>query len=139
MNLKQKTARWNKAEEGFVDLCIDAMQNGDIEQEAMFDIHPEKFLVPSKKARYRVPPTFSKSNPTQKYKLTKRKLAKDSNDDSDSDNNDLPMVPEVVEDQKLSYNPSHLVMFIDKVIVCSGCEIPFNRTAKNQITLFLNT
>ena len=30
MNLKQKTARWNKAEEDFVDSCIDAMQNGDI-------------------------------------------------------------------------------------------------------------
>ena len=44
MNLKQKT------EEDFIDLCIDAMQNGDIEQDAMFDLHPEKFLVPSKKA-----------------------------------------------------------------------------------------
>ena len=40
MNLKQNTARWNKAED-FVDSCIDAMQNGDIEQEAM---------VPSKNA-----------------------------------------------------------------------------------------
>ena len=29
MNLKQKTARWNKAEEDFIHLCIDAMQNGD--------------------------------------------------------------------------------------------------------------
>ena len=93
----------------------------------MFDLHPEKFLVPSKKAQHRVPPTFSKSNPTQKHKPTKRKLAKDSNDDSDSNNNDLPMVPEVVEDQKLGYNPPYLVMLIDKVIVCSGCEIPFNR------------
>ena len=118
MNLKQKTARWNKAEEDFVDSCIDAMQNGDIEQEAMFDLHPGKFLVP---------PTFNKSNPTQKHKPTKRKLAKESDDDSDSDNDDLPMVPEVVEDQKLSYNPPHLVMLIYKVIVCSGCEIPFNR------------
>ena len=25
------------------------MQNGDLEQEAMFDLHPENFLVPSKK------------------------------------------------------------------------------------------
>ena len=52
MNLKQKHARWNKAEEDFVDSCIDAMQSGDLEQEAMFDLHPEKFLVPSKKARH---------------------------------------------------------------------------------------
>ena len=49
MNLKQKHARWNKAEEDFVDSCIDAMQNGDLEQEAMYNLHPEKFLVPSKK------------------------------------------------------------------------------------------
>ena len=49
MNLKQKTTRWNKAEEDFVDSCIDAKQNGDIKQETMFDLHPEKFLVPSKK------------------------------------------------------------------------------------------
>ena len=74
-----------------------------------------------------VPSTFSKSNPTQKHKPTKRKLAAESDDDSDLDNNDLPMVLEVVEDQKLSYNPPHLVVLIDKVIVCSGCEIPFNR------------
>ena len=50
-----------------------------------------------------------------------RKLAKDSNDDSDSDNNDLPIVLEAVEEQILSYNPPHLVMIFDKVIVCSRC------------------
>ena len=49
MNLKQKTARWNKAED-FVNPCIDAMQIGELEQESMFDLHLEKFLVPSKKA-----------------------------------------------------------------------------------------
>ena len=127
MNSKQKTARWNKAEEDFVDPCNDAMQNGDIEQEAMLDLYPEKFLVHSKKAQHRVPTSFSKSNPMQKCKPTKRKLAKDSNDDSDSDNNDLPMVLEVDKDQKLSYNPPHLVMIFDKVIVCQHCEIPFNK------------
>ena len=128
MNLKQKNARWNKAED-FVDSCIDAMQNGDLEQEAMFNLHPEKLLVPSKKGRHRVPPTFSKTNPTQTQKLkpTKRKLAEDSNDDSDSDNNDLPIMLEVVEEQKLGYNPPHLVVIYDKVIVCSGSKIPFNQ------------
>ena len=50
MNLKQKTKQWNKAEADFVDSCIDAMCNGNMEQEAMFNLHPEKFLVPSKKA-----------------------------------------------------------------------------------------
>ena len=110
------------------------MQNGDLEEEAMFDLHPENFLVPSRKARHRVPPTFSKTNPTQtqKHKPTKRKLAEDSNDDSDSDNNDLPIMLEVVEEQKLGYNPPHLVMIYDKVIVCSGCEIPYNRKDRKE-------
>ena len=36
-------------------------------------------------------------------------------------------MPEVVEEQKLGYNPAHLVVIFDKVIVCCGCEIPFNR------------
>ena len=112
------------------------MQNGNIEQEEMFDLHPEKFLVPSKKARHRVLPTFSKSNPTQKCKPTKRKLTEENDDDSDSDNNDLPMVLEVVEDQKLSYNPPHLVMLIYKVTVCSGCEIPFNRKDCQELNNF---
>ena len=66
MNLKQKAKQWNKAEVEFVDSCIDVMHNGDMEQEAMFDLHPEKFLVPSKKAQHKVPATFSKTNPTQK-------------------------------------------------------------------------
>ena len=34
---------------------------------------------------------------------------------------------EVVEEQKLGYNPPHLVMIIDKVTLCFGCKIPFNR------------
>ena len=66
MNLKQKAKQWNKAEAEFVDSCIDVMRNGDMEQETMFDLHQEKFLVPSKKARHKVPATFSKTNPTQK-------------------------------------------------------------------------
>ena len=64
MNLKQKTKQWNKAEVVFVDLCIDVMHNGDMEQEAMFDLHPEKFLVPSKKAQHKVSATLSKTKPT---------------------------------------------------------------------------
>ena len=113
MNLKQKTARWNKAEEDFVNSCIDAMQNGDIEQEAMFDLHPEKFLAPSKKAWHKSSTYFSKSNPTQKHKPAKRKLAKDSNNDSDSDNNDLPMVPEAVETRTLvTIHPIWLCLLI---------------------------
>ena len=50
MNLKQKAKQWNKAEVEFVDSCINVIRNGNIEQEAMFDLHQEKFLVPSKKS-----------------------------------------------------------------------------------------
>ena len=64
--MKQKAEQWNKAEAEFVDSYIDVVCNGDMEQEAMFDLHPEKFLVPSKKAWHKVPATYSKTNPTQK-------------------------------------------------------------------------
>ena len=66
MNLKQKAKQWNKAEVEFVDLCIDAIHKDNMEQEAMFDLLTEKFLVPLKKAQHKVPATFSKTNPTQK-------------------------------------------------------------------------
>ena len=119
MNLKQKVEQWNKADAEFVNSCINAMCNGNMEQEAMFDLHPEKFLVPSKKAQHKVPATFSKTNPTQKRKPTKRKLHQDSENDT-VDNN-------VIKEQKLGYNPPHLVFLFERVVVCSGCEIPFNR------------
>ena len=140
MNLKQKTKQWNKAEAEFVDSCIEAMCNGNMEQEAMFDLHPEKILVPSKKAWHKVPATFSKTNTIQKQKPTKRKLHQDSENNTDDDNNDFVMVPDVVEEQKLGYNPPHLVLLFERVIVCSGCEIPLTaRTAKNPTTWYLNT
>ena len=136
MNLKQMTEQWNKAEADFVDSCIDAMHNGNMEQEAMFDLQPEKFLVPPKKARHKVPATFSKTNPTQKQKPTKRKLHQDSENDTNNNNNDFVNIPDVVEEQKLGYNPPHLVLLCERVIVCSGCEIP---TAMNPTTWYLST
>ena len=132
MNLKQKTEQWNKAEADFVDSCIDVMHNGNMEQEAMFDLHPEKFLVPSKKARHKVPTTFSKTNPTQKQKPMKRKLHQDSENDTNDNNNDFVNIPDVGEEQKLGYNPHHLVLQCERVIVCSGCKIPFNRKDCNK-------
>ena len=119
MNLKQKAKQWNKAAAEFVDSCIEVMCNGDMEEEVMFDLHPEKFLVPSKKSSHKVPATFSKTNPTQKQKPTKRKLHQDSENDTNSDNNDFVNVPDVIEEQKLGYNPPHLVLLFERVIVCS--------------------
>ena len=140
MNLKQKTKQWNKAEADFVDSCIDVMRNGNMEQEAVFNLHPEKFLVPSKKSWHKVPATFSKTNPKQKQKSTKRKLHRDSENDTDDDNNDFVNVPDVVEEQKLGYNPPHLVLLCERVIVCSGCEIPFNHKDRNEpTTWYLST
>ena len=103
-----------------------------MEQEAMFDLHPKKFLVPSKNARHKVPATFSKTNPTQKQKPTKRKLHQDSKNDTDDDNNDFVMVPDVVEEQKLDYDPPHLVLLFERVIVCSRCDIPFNHKDRKE-------
>ena len=108
MNLKQKTEQWNKAEVQFVDSCIDVMRNGNMKQEAMFDLHPKKFLVPSKKVQHKVP--------AQKQKPTKRKLHQDSENDTDDNNNDFVKVPDVIEEQKLGYNPPHLILLFERVI-----------------------
>ena len=44
----------------------------------------------------------------------------------------MPIIPEVVEEQKLGHNPPHLVMIHDKIIVCFGCEIPVNRKDRKE-------
>ena len=48
------------------------------------------------------------------------------------------MVPEVVEDQKLSYNPPHLVMIFDKINICQGCEIPFNKKDHRELWILIH-
>ena len=78
------------------------------------------------------PSYFSKTNPTQKQKPTKRKLHQDGENDTDDNNNDFVNVPDAVEEQKLGYNPPHLVLLCERVIVCSGCKIPFNRRDCNE-------
>ena len=133
MNLKQKTEQWNQAEADFVDSCIDAMCNGNMAQEVMFDLHPEKFLVPSEKARHNVPATFSKTNRTQKQKPMRRKLHQDSENDTDDDNNDFVNVHDVVEEQEMGYNPPYLVL------LCHARYHSTARMAMNPTTWYLST
>ena len=140
MNLKQKTKQSNKAEAVFVDSCIDVMHNGNMEQGAMFNLHPEKFIVLSRKAWHKVPATFSKTNSTQKQKPMKRKLHQDSGNDTDDDNNDFVNIPDVVEEQKLGCNSPHLILLCERVIVFLDVRYHSTaRTAMNPTTWYLST
>ena len=47
----------------------------------------------------------------------KRKLHQDSENDTNDNNNDFVNVTDVVEEQKLGYNPPHLVLLCERVIL----------------------
>ena len=45
---------------------MEALNNGDLEAEAMIDVDPEVGFIPNQKASHRVPEVYSSVNPTQK-------------------------------------------------------------------------
>ena len=53
-----------RAEEIFIQQCKENIEQGNIEQDIPND--QEEIFVPYKRARHRVPKTFSSANPTQK-------------------------------------------------------------------------
>ena len=68
LNLKQCEEWECQAESRFIEQCVETLEEGDIEVEAMMDMDPNDFFVPKKKAKHKVPQVFSSSNPTQKGK-----------------------------------------------------------------------
>ena len=68
LNLKQRKECAERAEH-FIERCCEALEEGDIEVEAMLDAQPGQMFAPNKKAKHKVPEVLSNSNPTQKKKL----------------------------------------------------------------------
>ena len=58
-----------RAEEIFIQQCKENIEQGNIEQDILND--KDEIFVSNKRARYRVPKTFSSANFTQKTKSTK--------------------------------------------------------------------
>ena len=71
MNLIQQWARQQIAESSFINSHCEALQLGGIEAEVMVEMDQNKYFLPNRKSKHRVPTTFSKTNPGQR--VTKRK------------------------------------------------------------------
>ena len=133
LNLKQRKECAERAEEKFIEQCCEALEEGDIEAEAMLDAQQGQMFAPNKKAKHKVPDIVSSSNHTQKRMHTdvKKNNGRKSNgkaklksknsrkrphieisdsDDTDSDDDVYGNVPKHVEEQKLATNPPHIVL-----------------------------
>ena len=56
-----------EAEDRFMDQALDALESGNIEDEALYMESSDHIFIPSATAKHRVPKTFSTKNPLQKY------------------------------------------------------------------------
>ena len=134
LNLKQQQERERRNEEAYIDACIDALNEGDLEAEAMLEDEPTEFFAPSKRAKHKVPNVYNSSNPTQKRKppVQKKKTATGkrpkiaiSSDSDSEDERNITQVPEHVEEEKLRRNPPHIVFITAMITKCSGCNFKF--------------
>ena len=60
-------ANKKEAEDCFMDQALDALESGNIEDEALYMESSDHVFIPSATAKHRVPKTFSTKNPLQKY------------------------------------------------------------------------
>ena len=68
LNLKQCQKQERRNEEAYVDACMEALHEGDLDAEAMLEEDPTEFFAPNKQAKHKVPNVYNSSNPTQKRK-----------------------------------------------------------------------
>ena len=119
-----------KEEEVCIQQCKENIEKGNIAEEIPND--QEEIFVPNKRAKHRVPKTFSSANPTQKKqsksnvqkinnkpnKGTKKKSVqeqkkqKDKSEDEDSDIEQMSRVPYVKEEAQLNANPLEIVLLM---------------------------
>ena len=77
LNLIQQCARQQKEESSFINSCCEGLGLGDIEAEVMAEMDPNKYFLPNRKSTYRVPITFSETNPEQRAKKKERMMQLD--------------------------------------------------------------
>ena len=68
-NLKQRRVKFQKQEAEFVDLCLECIQEGNMEKELEMEMNPNEFF-PNKRAKQKVPENFDSSNVVQKRKAS---------------------------------------------------------------------
>ena len=130
-----------KAEEVFIQQCKENIAKGTIDEDIPDD--QEEIFIPNKRARYRVPKTFSSANPTQKKqskpnvqktnnnpnKATKnkseQKKQKDNSKDEDRDIEQMSRVLHAKEEAKLNAKPLEIVCINWNITKCSGCDFRY--------------
>ena len=75
LNLIQQHARQQKEESSFSNSCCEALQSGDIKAKVMVEMDPNKYSLPNRKSKHRVPTTFSETNPEQRANKRKNDAA----------------------------------------------------------------
>ena len=119
LTLLETRRKRRKAEEVLIQQCKENIEKGNIAEEIPND--QEEIFVPNKRARHRVPKTFSSVNPTQKKQskpnvwktnnnpnqgtkkksVQEQKEQKDNSEDEDSDKEQKSRVPHVKEEAQL--------------------------------------
>ena len=68
LNLKQCQEQERRNEEAYVDACLEALHEGDLDAETMLEDDCTEFFAPNKRAKHKVLNVYTSSNPTQKRK-----------------------------------------------------------------------
>ena len=139
-----------KAEEVFIQQCKENIEKGNIAEEIAND--QEEVFVPNKRARDRVPKTFSSANPMQKKqskpnvqktnnkpnKGTKKKSVqeqkeqKDNSEDEDSDIEQMSRLPRAKDEAQLNANPLEIVFINGNITKCSGCDFRYQDNEQRE-------
>ena len=146
---------WRQGEKGgrqkvFIQQCKENIEKGNIAKEIPND--QEEIFVPNKRARHRVPKTFSPANPTQKKQsklnvqktnnnpnqgtkkksVQEQKKQKDNSEDEDSDIEQMSRVPHVEEEAQLNANPLEIVFINGNITKCSGCVFKYQDNEQRE-------
>ena len=127
-------------ERDFISSCKEKLEDDfDLEGELEYDGTQEDFFVPNRKAKHRVPKTFSDTNPEQK-KINKNKAKKRKRESSDEDSSEddpeinmgIERVPYEKEQQHMRSNPLLLTPISGRVQICTGCKVLFTDKERKQ-------
>ena len=132
-----------KAEKVFIQQCKENIEKGNIAEEILND--QEEIFVPDKRARHKVPKTFSSANPkqkkqskpnvqktnnkpnqgTKKKSVQEQKKQKDNSEDEDSDLEQNVQSSSAKEEAQLNANPLEIVFINGNITKCSGCDFKY--------------
>ena len=98
LNLKQRTAKFQKQEAEFIDSCLQCIQEGDMEKELEMKMNPDEFF-PNKRVKHKVPENFDSANVVQKRKASNENKKKNEGKKQKTTKNAITCEDESEEEQ----------------------------------------